>query len=200
MNLSLPDALFTMAMAIFGAQAEVTLLESVLPACAARDQTARTWRKTRPQVFMHDQASWCIVASLHQGLWQAEQWQREAKLLPSVRGTQASEPKKSHGWSVKIPLHTLPTPGSAPQVYRLAPGVEMAARRYPGATPLQAHRQVLSVLLPPSDRAHVPRSATHVASDYLVHRIAGSQAIVTLVTMHVEGLGTVQVQLTEAQP
>jgi hypothetical protein len=200
MTLSLPETLFTMAMALFGAPAEVTLLASALPACEARDQTARHWRKTRPQVFVHNEAAWCIVASLHRGAWHAEQWQREDAPLSIAGGVPASGNKKSHGWSVKMPLNALPAPGIAPQVHRLAPGVEVAARHYPGMTPSQAHRQMLSMLLPPSELSAASRPAIQGPSDYLLHRFPRGQATVTLLTMHADGLGTVQVQLTEAQP
>ena len=200
MNLSLPEALFTMAMALFGAPAEVTLLESALPACEARDQTARHWRKTRPQVFIHNQASWCIVASLHGGVWHAEQWHLEATPHASTSGVPPASNKKSHGWSVKMPLNALPAAGMASQRYRVAPGVEIAARHYPGTTPAQAHRQLLSTLLPPSELSTALRSAMQGPSDHLLHRFPLGKAIVTLVTMHADGLGTVQVQLTEAQP
>ena len=203
MNIASVEALLSMALVLFGAPADLKLLTSEKPACEARNQTAEKWRAAGYAVFTHEVKPWCIVASIHQGTWQAEQWTQPAPM--ASRGYSHSSlhgSSRSHGWSVSIALAALPAPGAQSTVYRLAPGVELQAFHYPGQSIDNAHQQRLLALWSKTKALPHPMSKPNDSPGmrYRVHRMQRGTAVVTVVTVQSALQDAFQIQLTESQP
>ncbi|MBM3376134.1 MAG: hypothetical protein FJY35_08575 [Betaproteobacteria bacterium] len=202
MNTTAFEIVMSMALALFGAPSNVQLLTSDKPACEARDHTAGNWRKAGQPVFVYALAPWCIVASIQNGVWRAEQWTQTGSGDRHGLGQGPQSVKsRSHGWAVQIPISALPGPGSQPHAHRLAPGVEIQAFRYPGLTLEQAHRQRLSAIAPeaaPFSFAMNPATESS-GKRFRIHRMQQGTAVVTVITVQSAFEDPLQVQVTESQ-
>jgi hypothetical protein len=202
MNTTAFEIVLSMALALFGAPSNVQLLTSDKPACEARDHTAGNWRKAGQPVFVYALEPWCIVASIQNGIWSAEQWtQTGSGNRQGLREGPQSNKSRSHGWAVQIPISGLPGPGTKSPSHRLAPGVEIQAFRYPGLTLEQAHRQRLSAIAPqapPFSFAKNP-AADSSGKRFRIHRLQQGTAVVTVITVQSDFADPLQVQVTESQ-
>lgn len=203
MNTTAFEIVLSMALALFGAPSNVQLLTSDKPACEARDHTAGNWRKAGQPVFVYALEPWCIVASIQNGVWRAEQWtQTGSGSQQEFHKRSRPDKSRSHGWAVQIPISALPGPGSPSHAHRLAPGVEIQAFRYPGLTLEQAHRQRLSAIAPgvtPFSFANNP-AADSSGKRFRIHRVQQGTAVVTVITVQSAIEDPLQVQVTESQP
>jgi hypothetical protein len=202
MSTSVVDAVFSMAMVLLGTPTDLSLRTSDQAPCEARDQTAAAWRKAGHPVFVHELSPWCIVASIQQGAWNAEQWRAVHGLSyrEQERFGEASSTTRAYGWRVRIPLTSLPTIGSHSPAQQIAPGVQVQAFRYPGQTVTQAHRQRLAVIAP-SVLAALPQSADGLhGGHYRINRLQQAQSVVTLITVQPKGEVPMQIELTESRP
>jgi hypothetical protein len=202
MSTSALDAVFSMAMVLLGTPTDLSLRTSDMAPCEARDQTAAAWRKYGHPVFVHELAPWCIVASIQQGVWKAEQWRASNALYDQDRNrpSVSSSATRAHGWRVQIPLASLSGMGSQNRVQQIAPGVQVQAFRYPGQTVGQAHRQRLAVIAPDM-LASLPQSAEGLrGGHYRINRLHQARSVVTLITVQPQGEVPMQIELTESRP
>lgn len=203
MNTTAFEIVLSMVLALFGAPSNVQLLTSDKPACEARDHTAGNWRKAGKPVFVYALAPWCIVASIQNGVWSAEQWTQTGSGNRQGLGEgPQSGASRSHGWAVQIPISALPGPGAQSHAHRLAPGVEIQAFRYPGLTLEQAHRQRLSAIAPEATPFSFAKNPATDSSGkrFRIHRMQQGTAVVTVITVQSAFEDPLQVQVTESQP
>lgn len=196
---------------LFGGLADFQWIESPLQGCMARDQTSQRWRDEGRRVFDHQAGDWCVVASLHQGHWEAEQWRRS----PAEQG---------HGWRVRLPLQGVQASSSKSagqdQVFHVGDQRWLRIRPAHGASLHEAHareRQRLTESDASSEAlGHAPpKNATHKndessdarggsvhqdSSDpsrqrFWISHFEGKEGIQGLITLRIEGEGWFHVSL-----
>ena len=176
---------------LFGGLADFKWLESPLQGCIARDQTSKQWRAEGRHVFDHQVGDWCVVASLHKGAWEAEQWSRWSG--PS-----------GHGWRVRLPLQAVapaPVKGARQeQVFHVGDQKWLRIRHANGSSLHEAHQRERERLAgaQPGDAKEDRASASE--QRFWISHFQGKEGVQGLITLRVEGEGWFHVSLHQSGP
>ena len=174
---------------LFGGLADFKWLESPLQGCAARDQTSIQWRSEGRQVFDHQVADWCVVASIHKGAWEAEQWSR-------------SSGPSGHGWHVRLPLKavkpSLARGGQQEQVFHVGDQKSLRIRPAHGSSLHEAHRRERARLSGEEPTGANQDSPQASDQRFWISHFQGKQGARGLITLRVDGEGWFHVSLHQS--